>query len=736
MTPRDKHNLLLCELLSEHCVFEMHRNTPLYRRSKQSSAFGVSTHMLTLGDVFQPPGSNTRPLVWKAVGTLINVELGNNGPGAWTSLYGAATLAQVLTDYGSHLPKTLTPVQRKAMAIGELVATWTDGGKLPGLREINQARQECERLLKACEIPLNMVTNVVSSAIEDLRHDDGLTIAGDEVRDILVAPNYITIANLVPRNKVIWYQRRLNILDRAIFDQPSDEFTAFMDSMDALNNGNPVEYNGNIPALNVNNWTQYWRALTDSQRLGFIEMWAITKSRDTREFIAVAVICAVIALLKNDSITEIWLQSRLTRIRALAPDLNIDTYLTQELLEQFVLRYPKDDLTPDIMYKMLLALYSSYAEDKIDAIKWIIEQGVVHNIATAVAFAEAVIKPSYVPFMKLFEALPQNQYAALMTLVMHLKYDRFAAIVKPPITMSEYADLAYIGDYITFQDRGTTNSSYRGKPLARATKTKMELELIANSLLAGGMKLTKEAFSTEGVAKSAMPDHEIVDIEGDLFAIPKGNMDEATEEGQKAMRAGWPRQARGLPKGTTPLDHATIMKALSGTKEPKAKAFKRFMEDLISISNQSVLESIPLKQISSVERRLKLTDEDIADLTVWNVPIPPEYKIQPKPIPVQNSADGDDYSFFVFARFIDPNAPAPGQASPGGQTPPVSPPPLLSQGQLARILQPLQIPAGGYQFAVTPGTGLIAASPQGSSGQASPTLSPSAQGATGGGSPI
>lgn len=83
------------------------------------------------------------------------------------------------------------------------------------------------------------------------------------------------------------------------------------------------------------------------------------------------------------------------------------------------------------MYRMLLAMYGSFAIDKLDLLKWIIEQGVVHNITTATAFTEAVTKPTYVPYSKMFELLPGSQFKKLMEKVMHLKFDKFSSIIRP-----------------------------------------------------------------------------------------------------------------------------------------------------------------------------------------------------------------------------------------------------------------------------------------------------------------
>lgn len=672
----------------------------MYRRARQSKPFMTSIHALSLGSLIKTADMAILPSVWKALGTIY---AGDVIPAAWTNLSGAALLAYVIHHYTPR-PGALaaSPQTLNVLTAGELLVTWMEGGAPPTIESIIQARGYVCTALRNCIIPYAEANRVFTTGLAMSRQNAGM-MAGDSVRDRLNIPAAVQISDNVPVQKFYWIQNRMNMIPYAWTVDPNNTYLDFVNQMNNLNSDQAVNFD-EVITLNNADWSANWSAATDEIRLAFIECWASIDNKMTRSVIFQSVVNGVIALLKGDAVTDAWLASRLPKLRSLAPDLDVESLVTEDFIKEFATRYPKDSLTVDFMYKTIQSLNASFAADRLDVMKWILEQGVVHNIATAVAFAEAVVKPSYVPFEKLFEILPLTQFAKLMELVMHLKRDRFAAIVRPPVTMAEYADLAYIGQYIVFMDRGDARHvRYAGNPLARATKTRQELTAIADTLLLHGTTLTKDHFSIVNLLKTHYVDDLIAEIGGDIYRIPGGRagiiagaaiqqavggvgggaQGGAGAAGQapnaagmgaqapaaaaapnpnvpaftqdqidtilQAERVSWIGAAKALPPGAVKCDSTDIKNALVNVS-PRAAAFKAFMEDLISLSQQTLIEEIPLSQITMTQRLKALSNEDVAKLNLWNVVIPADYIQPPAQINPQNSPEGDDTLFFMASR--------------------------------------------------------------------------------------
>lgn len=659
-----------------------HFNSLVYKRATQSRAFNVAPHFSLMSMGFKETAYDVKPSVWKALGVLGEGRV----PKPWTTIGGSVMLAKYLYEYGQMLRTDATPATKIACIAGELVATWSDDKKLPNEHEILTCRAIIEQRIRSTVLPGAKMQEIITALLKDYGRDFGQDMSAEEARRILALPENVRIADPISTQKVKWFEVRGNLVRKEWFSRP-DDIEVFLITMADLRNGAGANVPNADATIDVENWPNHWAQLTDWERLGIIELWSSVCETEKRSTFVQATYIGLIGLLKNTAITEEWLAKRLGQLSTEAPNLNLDQLIDTSYIEEFGRRFPKDGVSNDDLYKILLLTYSALDQDKLYPIKWSIEQGIVHNIASAVSFAEAVIRPSYVPLDKIMAMLPINEFQKLMELVMHLKYDRFAATVRPPITMSEYADLAYIGNYIVFADRGKKTSRYAGAPLAYARKTERELKRIADTMLELTEKMIDEGMSAVTIANDLYPDDVVIEIGDGLVKYPRVSAEEGMSEEERVMdrearqkiaKASWGIGGRSLPKDAQKLTHHELVEELKRNESPRAKAFRKFMADLLDISSQQQTEIIPAEQISVVQRRRKLTHADVQHLNSWRVQIPPEYMEQPPPIPVENMDRGSDTIYFVPVRF-DPNVlphdPAPADPPAPGNPPPAVPPP-------------------------------------------------------------
>lgn len=133
--------------------------------------------------------------------------------------------------------------------------------------------------------------------------------------------------------------------------------------------------------------------------------------------------------------------------------------------------------------------------------------------------------------------------------------------------MAEYADLAFIGQYITFMDRGKNQQNqYASNPTYRARKIKRELVTIADTLLNTGSELIEAQLSMEHLIQAKCPDDVMIEDDERSFRIPRDRRDNINRtpeeiEGEVALlRADWPRRPRNLdPRATEILPAPPVL---------------------------------------------------------------------------------------------------------------------------------------------------------------------------------
>ncbi|CAH1107051.1 unnamed protein product [Psylliodes chrysocephalus] len=212
-------------------------------------------------------------------------------------------------------------------------------------------------------------------------------------------------------------------------------------------NGDVVETNSLVAHISTSEARirQEWPALSDTSRLVFWEIKAISRASENARFSTAASLLYVTALCRGGSVTDAWVNSRAARLETEANVTNLAALLSPELILKFFNTYPRDVMSEEDVYGALLASYTLFENNNFKSLMWIVEQSAAQNIAPATALADIVSRTKGVDVDYLMDMIPFSQFQAVAELVAHIIYNRFCSLSKTPVHQARYADLAYIG---------------------------------------------------------------------------------------------------------------------------------------------------------------------------------------------------------------------------------------------------------------------------------------------------
>ncbi|APG78686.1 hypothetical protein [Hubei coleoptera virus 3] len=389
-----------------------------------------------------------------------------------------------------------------------------------------------------------------------------------------------------------------------------------------------------------------WASLTDDDaKLGMVELYGSIHSERMRQIFNSAFVIAVIALSKHDNMTDSWLETRLERLVTCLDDSQMTTTVTSEAIKNFYRRYQVEKIKVDDLYDLFVYINSLCLDFDLEPMQWILEQAFVNNVASATAIAEIIAKSKTVPITTILETLPATQIQSLITLVAHLQHDPFCAIIRPPITVRQYPDVAYVGIAATYNSRtGPGGKRYQGKPDTMATLTTAALNGLVNFLLQTSRTQMEMELNLDTYAKKFLmgqDNSQVVFIDQDYYVIKPDVVQQPTagqsgtsttptqtdveisrdlkDQLLRSERADWPRRAKSLPEGTVRMTQQEVFAQIVDKEPVKMKAFRDAMDILLDITQQKPISVLTGTNATARKRKSKISGRMREIIVSWGV---------------------------------------------------------------------------------------------------------------------
>lgn len=342
----------------------------------------------------------------------------------------------------------------------------------------------------------------------------------------------------------------------------------------------------------------------------------------------------------KQNVTDAWIVKRREQLSKQINNTDVSDLATVPILTQFVRMVPKSNNRIEEVYPQLSLTWSIMSEGNIGLLQWVIEQTALHNITAAVTFSRFIKKLQYFDVdLVITKGVPREQFSQLVKLARDVLRTPYSSLIAPPVTLTQYADLGYIGHYAMSTIIKETNiGNYRGRPDIYATLAKSELEKLARQLHSQGtvgMALDDTLVDIYRT-KFTGADKTIVTIDDTAFEIPRADIVRAIgpdgaraavdTDVNKAIRAGWPKLANKLPNSATLISIEDVTSKLIESRSAASKAFVRIMGKLHARSIQSAPVFTPADSKVLQIPYAAFDDEMCNDFHEWGFTIPPEWK--------------------------------------------------------------------------------------------------------------
>lgn len=444
-----------------------------------------------------------------------------------------------------------------------------------------------------------------------------------------------------------------------------------------------------------------WRAWPRESKLAFFDVLANVRSNEVLRHGVMYALLSTLALTKSGNVTEQFITRRMTTLGPYIPGVDISNMLQPEMIQAFISHFPISNLSTDEVYGIIESHYTIFKQLRLEPLSWIIEQCAAANVTTAIQVAETFIKYPYAPYEILMPFFGDNQIKAWAKLVCNVVYDRFCSLSAPPVTMAEYADLAFVGTYVMFIVRAgrqtLAGTGYKGTPDNKARHAKDELIKVAQMILQSAQTALSSMTSIKSALQEVYDNATVVTAEDKYYVIPGNNLandgnnpDHQRFDGalQNVLRADWPREMRRAPAGTIELNESEAVSQIRArladnhANKHTAANLTILAMALCDASKQSLIDVIDQNRLNPKQRLRKLPDAVVAAARAFNVEIDDRWLVDPPAIaPIAPIADIHTNRFFRTWRPDVAAPPNPGprlqQQGPQGpqQVPPPSPPP-------------------------------------------------------------
>lgn len=185
---------------------------------------------------------------------------------------------------------------------------------------------------------------------------------------------------------------------------------------------------------------------TDDEILAYCEGIAYSELAVTRLQTYAAIFVSIATLIKDTNFTVNWLTTRLERLSKEMGLIDLDAYVTMEIIVASSKIYPRIKLTADQVFSYLTSLYAMIKDSSSAAsLNWIIEQAACSQITMALDFASGINRNTFINIDNMLDKFPKQQVSSYGQLCVEMVRDRFCSFITPPVKMADIADLAYLG---------------------------------------------------------------------------------------------------------------------------------------------------------------------------------------------------------------------------------------------------------------------------------------------------
>nr|WPR17561.1 MAG: nucleoprotein [Beetle aliusvirus] len=648
---------------------------------------------------------------------------GNNV--AWVMMQSLGPLAELMSREWVNSARGRTDSQRMAYMFGQLTSTWMiEDHTLPATAEARRYIQE------TCLMnPPNMdsINHVGRYAIDIFNKEKNelVQVPADTFRSQLYIPNNmnppINIPPMVNRMFLRLWERNLHNLSIDIFDGDFATLLGQVRNLDV----DPLPIPDNLVVTVSPHLVANWINLNVDYKLAFYEILGMARHDHYNAHVASASFVALAVLIKQGNLTDAWLEKRVDRLSKELQSLDLTGMITTDIIGHFNVMFPVSQMTPDEVYYGVMAQYTLWDSLRIESIKWILEQSILHNTASANALSSVIMKTKSLNIDLLLIQVPTIEFTNLCTLVGNAIYDRFCTIIKPPVTVREYADLAFIGIVIAFKrlEPSKTQNQFAGKPDMMASLPYEQLIDIAAKISEISSAIEADTINAVSIAKDFLHDYTIIDGQNrDVFLIPKSSqpacpnvqqwsdyvstalnrrqivqgagdlftgiqshyfrkqqnlaqakvrgeaqnviddltreLEDLEEQVTLERRSQWGRKFQTLPLTANRMTHLGLHQMLLNNQSTMAQAFRNLMIEFHNLGLQRPLAILEGDRINPDQRRYKLSDQVLADLTTMRVTIPDEWRRDPVPVAPIHALNIDFSHYFLLFRYIQ-GPPAP-----------------------------------------------------------------------------
>lgn len=391
-----------------------------------------------------------------------------------TDLHGMYALSEILArDVSAHLNIKDRSVER-VRRYGILAARHKLPSRIPD-EDIMASRRKINHIVLNNPLDVDQCARLMNWVLDKLRDD-----AGNGQMPRAEAQETLSVAFRLPRNQewfslqwVHWYLNHGNIIPLTWW---TNEWAAILDAFEQR--GDMVIDADAIPQDVQPVTAINWGELLEETRMGLYEIHGRSVSQQGQQALIGANLLEIFSIIKGENLTEQWLEKRMTRYLNKWPGLRISDIVTVDNVALYSTLYPRDNLTPADIYNMLNYLNTFFSACALEPMKWVIAQSFFMNVTSLNALATMLSKSAKYPIDALINVVSMEQIRKACELVCHLLHDKCCSYIKPPVTISDYPDLAFVADFTEFILNRPTNSTttYNGKPDMKATKPKAFLE--------------------------------------------------------------------------------------------------------------------------------------------------------------------------------------------------------------------------------------------------------------------
>lgn len=633
-------------------------NGAFKRRIQQARYNKVASPLVMVPWAFSGDLNISQPSIIPAVG--MNVQWTSALPNPWISLRAAAKIAQHYVRASNNVNTAQLTNSQKAIVIGELTAIWSCVNPIT-LEVVVDARAHVENLIRHKPPLESQMRRSIMELIKALANSNrASTVSKQDMCEQLGLDEAVLALDEYPAQKLIWWKSRGNMIPWV--DWCTNIEGQVLDTAGLSATDNNTYYVIRVPdeIILTANFPVSWSECDSLVRLSAIELLAQYDQDLDRTVFASCAVYLLASLAKSGNVSSDWLENRVERLKTLAPELRWDEWATHDILVEFVKRYPANKVDSDQIYAILQTVYSWFDEEQIGPLQWIIEQAATSNITLAIAFCEAITKCLLNPIPLIMTIIPYEEFKSIGNIIGWAMYDRYHSIHTPSKHMSSYADLAYLGKYISLQDKGKRQTGYMGDPTPWCQRSIRDLKALADLLL----KQSTAQIESEGdfittVLNKLSVAHVGHSDEVGWFRVnrPADLADGANEDQRQQYAAHMKLYAdtasqnsivvNGLRVPVTSLDIATVIRDYNESCTNRDRSAWQLCETLVSLAKQIRIPVISTDYINSTQRKVRLNDVEVNMLTAAQIPIEAIWQQDPPNIanlPVNNAVPIREYT--------------------------------------------------------------------------------------------